>query len=442
MEVVLTSSSAEEGVGCFELDSGAEHLRHKSCASPSHGLVSLGHVIASSEIRKPSAASGSLLYWSWSKPSVEVKSFPAEHIKPVAANSDGTYLAGGGVSGDIYLWEVTSGRLLKKWNAHYRAVTCLVFSSSDYLLISGSEDGSIKVWSLLMLFDDEMMEQASHPYKHSLSEHTLGITDIVAGFGSYNSIIVSASQDRTCKVWSLVSGELLRDIVFPVIINAVALDPSERVFFAGGRDGQIYVASLTSDSPPTQKYGHHIITSLSTLSKVVTCLEYSQSRNYLLSGSEDGKVRVWNAKTHDLVRVLIHGKGPVNNIIVTKKPTNLQASSKRNGSLFPALEKYDNSTEEDNYVTALIGDDSHRAVNKSSEPKYVSEIVANRLIKELQQQGSADSLKMELEKSKLEIEKLRQIAEKWKLLYENENRFCVDELLESDFPIRKCSRLK
>lgn len=47
-------------------------------------------------------------------------------------------------------FQVASGSLLKNWHAHYRAVTCLVFSDDDSLLISGSEDGSVKVWSLLM----------------------------------------------------------------------------------------------------------------------------------------------------------------------------------------------------------------------------------------------------------------------------------------------------
>lgn len=37
---------------------------------------------------------------------MEVKSFPAEPIKPLAANREGTYIAGGGLSGDIYFWEV------------------------------------------------------------------------------------------------------------------------------------------------------------------------------------------------------------------------------------------------------------------------------------------------------------------------------------------------
>lgn len=42
------------------------------------------------------------------QPQADVKSFPAEPIKPLAANREGTYIVGGGVSGDIYLWEVNS----------------------------------------------------------------------------------------------------------------------------------------------------------------------------------------------------------------------------------------------------------------------------------------------------------------------------------------------
>nr|KAJ0213655.1 hypothetical protein LSAT_V11C400180790 [Lactuca sativa] len=150
----------------------------------------------------------------WFQPQVEVKSFPAEAINPLACNTDGTYIVGG-VSGHIHLWEVATGRLLKKWHGHYRPVTCLVFSNDQSLLISGSKDGTVRVWSLLMIFDEEGQQRAGHLYEYSFTGHALPVTDIVTGYGGSHAIILSAFLDRTCKVWSLTKGTLLRNIVFP-----------------------------------------------------------------------------------------------------------------------------------------------------------------------------------------------------------------------------------
>ncbi|KAG6784503.1 hypothetical protein POTOM_010199 [Populus tomentosa] len=74
-----------------------------------------------------------------------------------------------------------TGRLLKKWRAHYRTVNCLVFTEDDSLLVSGSEDVSVRVWSLLLIFDGYQTEQASTLYEHSFQEHTLRVTDMVTG---------------------------------------------------------------------------------------------------------------------------------------------------------------------------------------------------------------------------------------------------------------------
>uniref|UniRef100_A0A2C9U0D4 Uncharacterized protein n=1 Tax=Manihot esculenta TaxID=3983 RepID=A0A2C9U0D4_MANES len=317
-EVVIASSSIDGGIGCWDLQTGAEHLRYKSCASTPHGLTCVGNrFLASSQLRDPHASSGSILYWSWSKAQVEVKSFPEEPINPLVANSEGAYIVGGGLSGNIYLWEVATGRLLKKWRAHLRAVTCLVFTEDDSFVISGSEDGSVKVWSLIMIFDDYQTDQASYLFVHSFQEHTLRVTDIVTGYGGGNAIIISASQDRTCKVWSLSKGILLRNVVFPSVIDAIALDPGEHVFYAGSRDGKIYIAALNADSSSSKSHWLHIVGSLSSHSKPVTCLEYSANGNLLLAGSEDGMIRVWDPKSHNIVRTFKHAKGFVQKTLVS-----------------------------------------------------------------------------------------------------------------------------
>ncbi|KAJ4701739.1 protein ROOT INITIATION DEFECTIVE 3-like [Melia azedarach] len=437
--VIASSSVAEGGIGCWDLHSGAEQLRYKSCASPPHGLASVGQrFLASSQLREPSASSGSVLYWSWSKPQVEVKSFPAEPIKPIAANSHGTYIVGGGQSGDIYLWEVASGKLLKKWHAHYRAVTCLVFSKDDSLLISGSEDGCVRIWSLITVFDEFESQQANHLYLHSFKEHTLRITDVVIGHGGFNATIVSASEDRTCKVWSLSKGRLLRNIVFPSVIDAIALDPAEHVFYAGSRDGNIYIAALNAESPSSSSYGMHIISSLSDRSKAVTCLAYSTG-DLLLSGSEDGMVRVWDPRTHNIVRMFRHAKGPVNNILVVQRPlylslgnfSNPHTSSRRHGlELPPALDKYVNLPGEDGENKGVIR--LSNPCNVPQDASYLSYHMIDDHIKDLQQHGSSAAAEMEVERLKQECKRALQMVKQWKQMYDNLHEFCVNELLNGD----------
>lgn len=434
MEVVLASSSVDDGIGCWDLHTGAEQLRYNSCSSPFHGLVSLGsRFLASSQLHHPSSAS--LFFWSFSKPQVEVKSFPAEAIKPLAANHQGTYLVGGALSGDIYLWEVETGRLLKKWHAHLRAVTCLVFSDDDSLLISGSEDGYVRVWSLFSLFDDLRSREEKNLYEYSFSEHTMRVTDVVIGNGGCNAIIVSASDDRTCKVWSLSRGTLLRSIVFPSVINAIVLDPAEHVFYAGSSDGKIFIAALNTERITTiDNYGMHIIGSFSNHSKAVTCLAYSKGRNLLISGSEDGIVRVWNAKTHNIVRMFKHAKGPITNIIVVRQEidpsnhtsSNLQAATKKHGSyLLPPLEKYANSTDSDLKTAINLG-----GIRGCMDVSYNSSNLISNHIKELQQQGSATASEIEMEKLKHEYQRTMEMANQWKKMYENLHEFGIKELLD------------
>ncbi|XP_023765625.1 protein ROOT INITIATION DEFECTIVE 3 [Lactuca sativa] len=443
-EVVIASSSIEAGIGCWGLRSGAEHLRYRSCASPPHGLVSVaGRFLASSQLRDSSSSSGSVLFWSWNKPQVEVKSFPAEAINPLACNTDGTYIVGGGVSGHIYLWEVATGRLLKKWHGHYRPVTCLVFSNDQSLLISGSEDGTVRVWSLLMIFDEEGQQRVGHLYEYSFTGHALPVTDIVTGYGGSNAIILSSSLDRTCKIWSLARGTLLRNIVFPSIIDAVALDPGEHVFYAGGRDGKIYIAELnaqtTSNNHNNNNYGLHIIGTLSDQSKAICSLGFALDGYQLVVGSEDGMVRVWDTKTRNIIRVFKHAKGPVNNIVVMRQPAalyprtagnnnnNQGPMARRHVALPPPLEKY-SSIDEHSELNAFITPRS----NSYDAPTYTTLQSMNNQINELQQHGSSGASEMELERLKLDCKRSMQMVQQWKKMYQNLNQFCVGELLNGE----------
>ncbi|XP_042018765.1 protein ROOT INITIATION DEFECTIVE 3-like [Salvia splendens] len=437
-EIIIASSPTDAGVSCWDLRTGAEHLRYRSCASPLHGLTSVaGRFLASSQVRDAkSSTSGSILYWSWNKAQVEVRSFPAEPIRPIACNSQGTYIAGGGISGDIYFWEVATGKLLKKWHAHYRAVTCLAFNDDQSLLISGAEDGCVRVWSLFLIFDAVRREETRNLFEYSFHEHSLRVTDVKTGYGGCNAIIVSASEDRTCKVWSLSRGKLLRNVIFPAVIDAISLDPGEHAFYAGGRDGKIHIAALNAPISQNSNNGPHVLGSLAEHSKAVTCLASSADGFLLVSGSEDGMIRVWDTRTRNIIRVFRHAKGPVNNVMVTRQPQLLNprtsaptASSRKQAlTLPPQLEKFANSPDENTHVKVLIGgqDPSNGIIDSS----YVSVQAMEAQIRELQQKGSTAAAEVDMERLKNDQLRSVQMIQHWKTMYDDLHQFCVDELLE------------
>ncbi|KAL6839166.1 hypothetical protein ACP4OV_031057 [Aristida adscensionis] len=339
-QLVLAASSAEAGLASWDLRTGAAGIRHLPCASRPRALASVGdRFLAAAQLSAAGANSGTIHFYHWDKAPVAVKSFPAEPIHALVANQEGTYIFGGGSNGNIFVWEdsikdcwtperlvrieldalfqVTSGELLHTWHGHYRAVRCLALY--DYWLVSGSEDGSIRVWDLITLLDEQSRLAANRLYLHNFSQHALPVTDIACFLGA---IAISSSEDRTCKIWSLTEGRLLRSISFPTSIDSVALDARGHIFYAGGRDGKIYVAAMGVDESSHDSDG--ILGALDDHSKAITSLAPSSDGLLLVSGSEDGNVLVWDTRTQQVIRKFKHSQGPVTNVlIVTPKRVNL-----------------------------------------------------------------------------------------------------------------------
>nr|CAB3482671.1 unnamed protein product [Digitaria exilis] len=291
-QLVLAASSADAGVASWDLRTGAEEIRHRPCASRPRALASVADRFLAAAQAPPSGSnSGTVHFYHWDKPQVAVKSFPAEPIRALIADQEGSYLIGGGSNGNLFLWEVASGELLHTWHAHYRAVRCLTLY--DYLLVSGSEDGGIKVWDLITVLDEQSRLEAQTPYLYSFNQHALPVTDIACFLGA---IAVSSSEDRTCKIWSLSEGRMLRSISFPTSIDSVALDPRSHVFYAGGRDGKIYVTAMGVDISSHGSDDSSILGALDDhrfallIYKAVTSLASSTDGLLLVSGSEDGPV--------------------------------------------------------------------------------------------------------------------------------------------------------
>ncbi|KAJ1951366.1 Pre-rRNA-processing protein ipi3 [Dispira parvispora] len=316
----------------------------------------------------------------WQKDHAILK-FPCpEKITVLAVAHSGTWAMAGTPKGKLYVWEVSTGALIRSWDAHYKTVTAVRFAQDDSYVVSSSEDAVVQVWELAEILSPVGYHSTGNEFvvggtaethvmasggatglptaRHTWTEHTLPVTDIVCGYGlGPYTRIVTASRDRTCKVWDYGTGQLLTTLLFPNAICRVTVDPVETVLYAGTDTGvvwqvQLYrtqnnqhdtrfapgTASLTSDMPWSAVGGDRRIVDITESftddsrthwpmfhghSEAITGLELSFDGTLLVTASRDGKCIVWDTHSRQQIKVLSHHKGAVSNLQLILRPPGL-----------------------------------------------------------------------------------------------------------------------
>ncbi|KAL5721886.1 hypothetical protein ACHQM5_005472 [Ranunculus cassubicifolius] len=319
--VVCSDKSLSTGITIWDIETG-EHLLHiPTCASLPHGFLCLNNqfLIASQVQRQGSVGEGVIFVWPLNKPQAPFRNYPLEVVGPLSSTEDGSYLAGGTPYGNVYFWEVSSGRMLRSWHGHTKSVNCLRFSNDNCFLISGSIDGEIRVWSTISLSDVEEYESVT-PFIHSWSEHKSSITGLLT-FRSCDSVMASSSHDGTCKIWELVTGKLIRTYIFSQAITAIASDRQGQYLFSGNANGRIFVNLLDIglDEENVILGEDQCLIALSGHSGAITALSFSLSGLFLISASEDCTACLWDIKSWKATKKYDHKKGRITNIVVIPK---------------------------------------------------------------------------------------------------------------------------
>ena len=195
-------------------------------------------------------------------------------LRCLAWSRDGRWLATGSSSGTLRVWDSASGQLRHAIASDgNRAITTCAFGRDR--IAAGAQSGQI----LLVDPDTGASE--------TLGTHADWTRSV--WFDAAGMRLVTASSDRTARVWDVTSHQLIAELhgANDWLITAVG-SPDGKDVVAVGRDGVVRVWDVASSRLRLALPGHH---------GVVWHVEYSRDGRRFLTSADDGSARVWDADT-------------------------------------------------------------------------------------------------------------------------------------------------
>jgi len=211
-------------------------------------------------------------------------------------------------AGKLYLFDPTNGKLTASWSVHHGAVNALRFSRDGRHLVTGGDDGTVMLW------------ETAVP-GHVVQKIVERDAPVMAVWPSTTlSHIAVAAQDGVVRVCFV--GEAAKPLEFRghlAGVNALVMTPDDRWVISGSKDKTIRIWNIDHESSlQTLKLHTGTITGLA--------IDYSATR--LVSVGEDKTVRGWNLEwdydfpdwqddaplLDDYVRTLLNVHSPIANI--------------------------------------------------------------------------------------------------------------------------------
>jgi len=211
-----------------------------------------------------------------------IHTFPTgeKPVNTVAWSADDKSVLAGCWDGLIKMYSLEDdhhGELLATMSGHSKSVQSLSCSPSGKHFISGSMDQRLLLW-----------DAKAKKFISTLSVQSKPISSVT--YAADGTHLLSASLDATVKVWDANLGRELRQWTSASgFMTTVAFNPNnDQIMATGSSECAVTIWDLANSVELFVFPDSH--------RRPITCLEFSPNGKFLVSGSEDGTLLVWDAE--------------------------------------------------------------------------------------------------------------------------------------------------
>lgn len=206
------------------------------------------------------------------------------------------------VGGDkaVFVWDVVSAQTIRRFSGHVGRVESVRFAGDgDSVLISGGFDGSVRIWDLRSNNSGKAIQVLSEA------------RDAVSSVDVRGAEILAGSVDGRARAYDLRNGEVVTDVVGPGKgVTSVQFMRDGEGYLAGSLDSRVRVMDRASGrclqtfGSESGKGGDASDSFLYTEFRIRSCFALGDA--VVMSGSEDGRVWVWDVLSGECVGKFWH----------------------------------------------------------------------------------------------------------------------------------------
>ena len=239
-------------------------------------------------------------------------------VLDITFSPDGRSMATGGADNAARIWSVTSGEPLTPPMRHNGSVYHVVFDKDGAMLLTASQDGLVRLWDIAAgrkQPDLEMTDQVatsaitySPDRRHYIRVdgdtaylHDAGTGQLIGSplqhrgtvravlFSPNGSRVLTASADRTARIWSADNGQPVgAAMLHGSEVSCVAFSPDGNLAATGSEDNTARIWDADTGKPLIAPLQH-----ASTVRRLIM----SPDGRCLLTYSRNDLVRIWDAST-------------------------------------------------------------------------------------------------------------------------------------------------